>query len=74
MHQFEWLNDTDIGYLPESWNWLEGWSKKTDTLPHAIHYTRGGPWFKLNHTIEYADLWLREYDSLGLVYKNKHHL
>jgi lipopolysaccharide biosynthesis glycosyltransferase len=69
LHQFEWLDDNDIGYLPESWNWLEGWSKKTDTLPHAIHYTRGGPWFKLHHTIEYADLWLREHDSLGFVHK-----
>jgi lipopolysaccharide biosynthesis glycosyltransferase len=61
LHQFQWLSDDLIGQLPEEWNWLEGWCKKTDTLPKAIHYTRGGPWFEnLSHNLDYADIWLNE--------------
>lgn len=61
LHRMEWLADDDIGGLPETWNWLEGWSQKPARgLPKAIHYTRGGPWFPQWRGVGYADLWLRE--------------
>ena len=45
LHNFKWLEDSDIGSLPESWNWLDGYSP--DTLEAKnVHFTRGGPWFK----------------------------
>lgn len=42
LHQFKWLDDEEIGALPEEWNWLEGWSS-ADISPKAVHYTRGTP-------------------------------
>jgi hypothetical protein len=54
LHAFEWLDDSDIGYLSESWNWIPNYSPTTDKgieaennnrpLPiNAIHYTMGPP-------------------------------
>jgi hypothetical protein len=60
LHRFQWLPDDLVGGLPEEWNWLEGWSEKRAAAPKAIHFTRGGPWFDLDHPIDYADLWLAE--------------
>lgn len=60
LHRFQWLDDELIGALPESWNWLEGWSRPGPGLPDIVHYTRGGPWFDLDRPIEHADLWLAE--------------
>ena len=42
LHAFAWLDDHDIGALPEAWNWLEGWSDP-GIDPKAVHYTRGTP-------------------------------
>jgi lipopolysaccharide biosynthesis glycosyltransferase len=61
LHRFQWLTDDLIGEIPESWNWLEGWSDKPSSgHPNAIHYTRGGPWFDEWQTVDYADLWNQE--------------
>lgn len=61
LHRFQWLDDALIGALPETWNWLEGWcAEPADGLPKAIHYTRGGPWFKEWQDVAHADLWLSE--------------
>lgn len=54
LHGFRWLDDYDIGFLSESWNWLPNHSPTTATgieaemnnrpLPiNAIHYTMGPP-------------------------------
>lgn len=54
LHAFEWLDDSDIGFLSESWNWIPNYSPTTDRgieaetnnrpLPiNAIHYTMGPP-------------------------------
>lgn len=59
LHSFSWLEDSDIGDLPEQWNWLEGHSPLR-IKPSAIHYTRGGPWFDNYVAIAYADKWLKE--------------
>jgi len=67
LHRFQWAEDTEIGALDPTWNWLEGWdAPKQDGLPGAIHYTRGGPWFENWQDVDYADLWLAEYERLKL--------
>ena len=56
LHAFSWLDDKDIGQIPEEWNWLEGWSDK-EIDPQAVHFTRGGPWFDEYKDVAYADEW-----------------
>ena len=69
LHQFKWLQDSEIGSLDERWNWLEGWtSKHNNQKPYAVHYTRGGPWFSEWQDVEFADEWIKERD---LYIKNK---
>ena len=61
LHRMQWAADNEIGALPETWNWLEGWSKAPPgEIPKVIHYTRGGPWFDQWRDVEYADLWRAE--------------
>ena len=61
LHRFQWLDDDLIGALPETWNWLEGWSRKPATAhPNVVHFTRGGPWFDNWRDVDYADLWHAE--------------
>ena len=65
LHRMQWLDDDLIGALPETWNWLEGWSKKPSSgYPKAIHFTRGGPWFSNWQHVDYADRWLAEKTAL----------
>ncbi len=64
LHQFKWLNDSEIGSLDERWNWLEGWtSKHNNKKPFAVHYTRGGPWFEEWQDVEFANEWIEERDD-----------
>ncbi len=66
LHRFSWLADDLIGAVPETWNWLEGWSRRPDDgHPNAVHFTRGGPWFDDWMDVEYAKLWLAEERALG---------
>ena len=61
LHRMQWARDDEIGELPVTWNWLEGWNEKPATgTPNAVHYTRGGPWFENWQNVDYADLWLAE--------------
>lgn len=56
LHAFHWLQDQDIGDLPESWNWLEGWSDP-EIEPKAVHFTRGTPDMPGHENAAYADEW-----------------
>lgn len=60
LHRFQWLQDEEIGGVPKTWNWLEGWypAPFDSSTPAAIHHTRGGPWFKDYQDVDYGDLWL----------------
>ena len=59
LHRMQWAKDEDIGSLPVTWNWLEGWNAKpAQGTPKAVHFTRGGPWFADWRHVDYADLWL----------------
>lgn len=61
LHRFEWLPDDDlIGTLPLDWNYLEGEYPVPATVPRAIHFTNGGPWFAQWQDVTYADLWREE--------------
>jgi len=61
LHRFQWLTDDTIGSIPETWNWLEGWSEPPmKGPPNAIHYTRGGPWFEEWQDVAFSKLWLAE--------------
>ena len=62
LHGFAWLADDEIGALPASWHWLEGYSAPTADLPAAIHYTRGGPWFPEWRHVGHADRWEAEHE------------
>ena len=65
LHRFEWLTDDAIGHLPIAFNYLEGWYTKDDCPnPIAVHFTRGGPWFKDHTNVEYGDEWMRASKSL----------
>jgi lipopolysaccharide biosynthesis glycosyltransferase len=62
LHRMQWAADDEIGALPETWNWLEGWCKTASgETPKVIHYTRGGPWFEQWQNVEFADLWREEW-------------
>lgn len=65
LHRMQWAKDEDIGSLPVTWNWLEGWNEKpAQGTPNVVHYTRGGPWFPEWQNVDYADLWNAEYDRV----------
>ncbi len=55
-----------MAHCSHSWtsfsrNWLEGWNEKPASgLPKAVHYTRGGPWFKDWQDVDYGDEWRAE--------------
>jgi lipopolysaccharide biosynthesis glycosyltransferase len=65
LHRMQWVKDEDIGSLPVTWNWLEGWNEKpAQGTPNVVHFTRGGPWFPEWQNVDYGDLWRKERDML----------
>lgn len=59
LHALDWLNDNEIGELPERWNWLVGVQPKPDR-PAIAHFTLGGPWFADWAKAEHDEIWLEE--------------
>lgn len=59
LHRFTWLDDSDIGELPEEWNWLPD---EYGPNPEAklLHYTLGTPSFHEFATTPMGDEWHRE--------------
>jgi hypothetical protein len=64
LHQAQWLSDDDIGGLDIGWNYLEGWYPPGYRNIHAIHYTRGGPWFEDYRNCDFAEEWIDEWNHL----------
>ena len=59
LHRFQWLRNDEIGELPVAYNYLEGWHTKEDCPnPVAVHFTRGGPWFRDYMHVEYGNEWI----------------
>lgn len=54
LHGLEWCPNDFIGELPETWNWLDGWSTTPD--PAAVHFTKGTP-DMIGDESEYAGEW-----------------
>lgn len=59
LHQFKWLKDEEIGYLPKQWNHLVDYDKY-DKKAINIHYTTGGPYFKEYENCDYHKDWWEE--------------
>ncbi|MGA0128446.1 MAG: glycosyltransferase [Burkholderiales bacterium] len=60
LHQFRWTKTDNIGGLPIFYNYLEGWNNKQECPnPLAVHFTRGGPWFRDYLHVEYGDEWMQ---------------
>lgn len=57
LHQFGWLNDSEIGDLPPAWNWLVG-AQPMPAMPHIAHFTEGGPWLENWLPHEHDEIWL----------------
>jgi hypothetical protein len=62
LHRFCWLEDHEIGELPQRWNFLVG---HTDPAidPACIHWTSGTPDMKGYEDAAYADLWREARDN-----------
>jgi hypothetical protein len=56
LHQFRWTKDSLIGSLPKEWNVLIGEQKVPKNFK-ALHYTKGGPYFKKYRNCEQAKFW-----------------
>ena len=70
LHQFKFLKDSEVGYLPKQWNHLVGFDKHAPKLPNNIHYTTGGPYFKEYNNCDYHSEWFNE-DTLSRYIKNE---
>ena len=69
LHRFQWLNDSEIGGLPKSWNWLT--TEYPDNYQASLlHYTLGTPCFKDYENADMADEWHNTYqrsqDGIGV--------
>lgn len=66
LHQFRWLADDEIGYLPRHWNHLVGYDAFN---PRAalVHYTTGGPYFKEYANRDYHCDWWTEHSLMNHV-------
>lgn len=64
LHQFAWLEDSFIGELPLSWNFLVGEYESERSEPIGLHYTLGGPYFEDCRDSPFASEWYSEFKSL----------
>ncbi len=63
LHRFKWIDDSLIGNIDRSWNWLVGYYNETSIdQPRALHYTDGGPWLDRYKHCEYSDIWYKYYN------------
>lgn len=61
LHRFCWLEDSEIGELDLSWNWLVGNSPACES-PGIVHFTDGVPSMSGYDKVEYSKEWR---DELG---------
>ena len=62
LHRMGWTDDDNIGSIPPTYNWLEGWYN-SNINPKVIHYTRGGPWHE-TWSGDYKENWINIYKEL----------
>jgi lipopolysaccharide biosynthesis glycosyltransferase len=61
LHRFEWLNESEVGELPLTWNWLV-MEYPTNEYAELLHYTIGTPCFKDYADCDMSSYWWRYYE------------
>jgi lipopolysaccharide biosynthesis glycosyltransferase len=64
MHALSWLEEHEIGNLPDTYNWIAGVSP-SNVIPKVIHYSEGGPWMDGYQECVHADLWYEYFKSFS---------
>jgi lipopolysaccharide biosynthesis glycosyltransferase len=59
LHNFYWLNDSEIGALPAEWNWLVN-VEQEPLHPKIAHFTLGGPFTAGWEGADHDTLWYQE--------------
>ena len=62
LHRMNWTSDKNIGEIPPTYNWLEGWYEDSIN-PKVIHYTRGAP-IHDSWNGSYSNNWIQHYEEL----------
>ncbi len=62
LHRMNWTSDKNIGEIPPTYNWLEGWYEDSIN-PKVIHYTRGAP-IHDSWNGSYSTNWIQHYEEL----------
>jgi hypothetical protein len=57
LHRFLWLEDSEIGELNVTWNWLVGEYQKPEHPLKNVHWTNGGPYFNEFSGEEFSEEW-----------------
>lgn len=65
LHRFCWLEDDEIGELPQEWNYLVGHTQ-LDKEPKVVHFTDGVPDMPGYENVPYADEWRAELERWAL--------
>ena len=64
LHQFKWIkSDNMIGALPSGWNTLIGEQSIKKNFK-ALHYTKGGPYFKKYRRCQGSKYWFMYRDKM----------
>jgi hypothetical protein len=66
LHNFCWLEDSDIGELSPEWNALIGEPGYDFSTAKIAHYTLGGPWMGVENSEEADSAWIQEHKALAL--------
>lgn len=70
LHQFKWLDESQIGEIPKQWNWLIDEYEGLPSDAKLLHYTLGGPYFDDYRNCTGAQLWIDEFVSLNYLKEN----
>lgn len=66
LHSFSWLDNTQIGGLPYTYNYIAGVSPNLPLecagRPAVMHYSDGGPWFDECRDVLHGEWWTEEYE------------
>lgn len=68
LHQFKWIKNNLIGSLPKRWNVLVGEQKIPKNFS-ALHFTRGGPYFKKYRKSPMSSLWFRSKKNMEHLFR-----
>ena len=72
LHRFKWLDDSQLGKLPDEYNYLVGewdhWPEDNGHRPPMnLHWTLGGPWFTEYQDAPWSWLWRQYRDEIHAV-------